>query len=75
MIYTRVERNGPARSWISSASGGAPVALTSDTGSSEFSGSWSPDGSWFVYFGLRDGKAALMKVKTSGQSALVVLNP
>ena len=75
VIYARVERNGPARLWISSASGGAPIALTNEKGLSEFPGSWSPDGSWFVYLTVRDGKAVLMKVKTSGQSAPVVLKP
>jgi Tol biopolymer transport system component len=75
VIYTRIERNGLARLWISSASGGAPIALTNEAGSSEFPGSWSPDGSWFAYNRIGDGKAALMKVKTSGQSAPVVLKP
>ncbi len=62
-----------ARLWISSVSGGAPVPLTNDGGLGESGGDWSPDGNWFVYLVVRAGKIDLMKVKTSGQSAPVLL--
>jgi len=64
---------GGTHLWISSLSGGAPVRLTSDEASAEFPGSWSPDGSWFTYAAIRNGKKDLMKVKTSGQAAPVVV--
>jgi Tol biopolymer transport system component len=69
VAYTRLEVQGTAKLWMSSAAGGAPVRVTSDQSSSEFPGSWSPDGSMFVYLAIRSGKVDLMKVKMSGQAA------
>jgi Tol biopolymer transport system component len=78
VIYGRIGHSDIAGSstaqiWISSVSGGAPVPLTSDTVSNEMPGSWSPDGNWVVYVRLQNGKADIMKVKTSGQAVPVVL--
>ncbi|HTS28514.1 MAG TPA: protein kinase [Bryobacteraceae bacterium] len=74
VIYGRVDRQGRNQLWISSVSGGAPVQLTNDTVSAgEFQGSWSPDGAWYVYLATRDGKRDLLKVKTNGQAAPVVV--
>jgi Tol biopolymer transport system component/tRNA A-37 threonylcarbamoyl transferase component Bud32 len=74
VVYTRIDIGGKAnRLWISAVAGGTPVPLTNDEASSEFPGSWSLDGSWFVYVCFQDGKPNLMKVKTSGQAAPVVL--
>ncbi len=73
VAFTRIEYSGPARLWISSTAGGAPVRLTNDDSSAEFSGSWSSDGSWFAYSAIRNGSRDLMKVKTSGQAAPVLL--
>jgi Tol biopolymer transport system component len=75
VAYGRVEyRTGfAARLWISAASGGAPVPLTDDSRSAEFPGSWSPDGSWFTYGRVLNGKVDLMKVKTSGEATPTVL--
>jgi eukaryotic-like serine/threonine-protein kinase len=73
VIYTRFDRGpGEARLWISAVSGGEPLALTNDK-ASEFPGSWSPDGSSFVYQAIRGGRMDLLKVKTSGQAAPVLL--
>jgi Tol biopolymer transport system component len=73
VIYERFS-GGSARLWISAVSGGAPTPLTDETESEEFAtGSWSPDGSWFVYRAMRKGKFALMKVKTTGQAAPITL--
>jgi serine/threonine protein kinase len=74
VIYTRIERGTTARLWISSIAGGTPIQLTNDD-AAEFPGSWSPDGAYFAYYALRDGKANLMKVKTTGQAAPVLLRP
>jgi Tol biopolymer transport system component len=73
VIYSRLDRAGVARLWISSLSGGAPVRLTNTEGSFEPGGSWSPDGSRFVYLQNQAGKASLMMVKTSGNAAPAVL--
>ena len=40
---------------------------------SGYPGSWSPDGTWFVYHSVRGGKANLMKVKATGQVAPIML--
>ena len=71
IVYTRSEANR-TRLWLSAVTGGTPIPLTSDT-ATEFSGSWSPDGSWFAYLGINAGKRELMKVKTTGQATPVVL--
>jgi eukaryotic-like serine/threonine-protein kinase len=78
VLYTRLGHSEAAGSstahlWISSTSGGAPTPVTNDTVSSEFPGAWSPDGNWIVYMRLQNGKADLMKVKSSGQAEPVVL--
>jgi serine/threonine protein kinase len=73
LVYTCVGKSSGGRLWISSVSGGAPVALTNMTDAAEFPGSWSPDGNWFVYRAYRNGKLDLMKVKTTGQAAPIVL--
>jgi eukaryotic-like serine/threonine-protein kinase len=78
VIYARIERApggglSAVRLWISSIAGGTPVPLTNDTPVFVTGGAWSPDGNWFVYEAPRDGKTALMKVKTSGQATPEVL--
>jgi Tol biopolymer transport system component len=67
VVYTRMERNGGGRNWISSVNGGAPVQLTNDQKATEFPGSWSPDGSTFAYIAIHEGAKDLMKVRASGQ--------
>ena len=71
IIYARVEANTP-RLWLSAVTGGTPIPLTNET-AAEYSGSWSPDGSWFAYLRINSGKWELMKVKTTGQAAPVAL--
>ena len=71
-IYTRIGEGTTARIWISSVTGGAPIRLTNED-AAEYTGSWSPDGAWFVYCGVRDDKVDLKKVKTTGQATPIVL--
>jgi Tol biopolymer transport system component len=73
VIYSHLAGDGGGRLWMSSVSGGAPVQVTNEAQSVEFPGSWSPDGSWFVYLAMRNGNVHLMKVKTSGQAAPAVV--
>jgi Tol biopolymer transport system component len=74
VVYAEIDTGGRAnRLWISAVAGGTPVPLTDDQASAEFPGSWSLDGNWFVYLAYRDGKPDLLKVKTTGQAAPVVL--
>ncbi len=73
VIYTRIEQQvGSAHLWISAVASHAVVRLTNDA-VVEFPGSWSPDGNWFAYMRVRNGKFDLMKVKTTGQAAPVLL--
>jgi Tol biopolymer transport system component len=70
-----MDRIGAIRLWISSISGGSPTPLTDETAHVEEPGSWSPDGMWFCYRGVSNGKIYLMKVKTTGQAKPIVLKP
>jgi serine/threonine protein kinase/Tol biopolymer transport system component len=78
VIYTRVQRGGigpQGRLWISSLAGGSAVPLTAGPAKgTEYGGSWSPDGVWFVYSRIADGKRQLMKAKTTGQTQPETIN-
>lgn len=73
VIYQRVElenTTGGASSnlWISAVAGSSPERVTS-RGQREQTGSWSPDGEWYVYTTLElDGSSTLKKVRTTGQA-------
>jgi Tol biopolymer transport system component len=54
--------------------GGTPIQLTNDT-IGKLPGTWSPDGAWFVYPRIEDGRLSLMKVKTTGQASAILLKP
>ena len=74
VIYTRIERNGEGRLWISAVAGGSPIRATSDKQSgAEFAGSWSPDGTWFAYYAVDADKLNLMKIQTNGEAAPVMI--
>jgi Tol biopolymer transport system component len=78
VIYGRIGHaetagSSTAHIWISSVSGGAPVPVTNDATSAEFPGAWSPDGAWLAYIRIQNGKADIMKVKTSGQATPILL--
>lgn len=76
VIYTRITNgSAAARLWISAISGGAPVPATDGScPGPEYPGSWSPDGRWFTYRCAREGREDLMRVKTSGQAAPVLVH-
>jgi len=73
IVYVRIGRSGVARLWISSLAGGAPIRLTNAEPSAEYGGSWSPDGSHFVYLQVQDGKDSLMVARISGAATPVTL--
>src|SRR5262245_30614685 len=74
VTYTRIERDGTARLWISAVAGGTPIRVSRDEERvGEFPGTWSPDGGWLTYYGVRDGKLDLMKAKTSGEAVPMLL--
>ena len=75
VIYTRVERTGEGRLWISAVAGGSPIRATTDNQSgAEFAGSWLiTDGTWFAYFAVDGDKLDLMKIQTNGEAAPVMI--
>jgi serine/threonine protein kinase len=75
LIYAALGPQNDLRLWISSLSGGAPARLTNATApGSEWGGSWSPDGTRFVYFFSQAGKpASLMMVRTTANAAPALL--
>ncbi len=75
IIYTRIERAGWERLWMSAMSGGSPVRVVKDDSERDFAGSWSPDGLWFVFLSLDGGVSSLKKVKTNGQADPETLVP
>ena len=74
LIYARIDHAGVTRLWISSLSGGTPIRLTNAESGFEFGGTWSPDGSHFVYLQANGGgKASLMIVRPSGDAKSILL--
>jgi len=74
VVYTRIDKGTVAnRLWISAVAGGPAVPLTNGHASTEYPGSWSSDGSWFVYIAVADGKSNLARVKTTGQATPVIV--
>jgi serine/threonine protein kinase/Tol biopolymer transport system component len=75
VIYTLIDHaTGSFALWMAAVSGGAPLRLTNESSATEEPGSWSPDGAWYVYQALHSGNEDLMKVKTSGEAAPVLLH-
>ena len=58
---------------MSAITGGSPVRLVKGSAERERPGSWSPDGNWFVYYHVAEGRSSLNKVKTTGQAEAEVL--
>jgi Tol biopolymer transport system component len=73
VIYARVDSAGNGKLWISAISGGTPSRLTNVETDMEYPGSWSPDGNWFAYVGVRRGAVAVMKVRTTGQALPILV--
>jgi Tol biopolymer transport system component len=73
VIYTRFDSNENGKLWISATTGGTPSRLTNAETDIEYPGSWSPDGSWFVYVANRNARSDLMKIKTTGQATPILV--
>ena len=55
--------------WISPLSGEPPARLWDDPARSGQRGpSWSPDGNWIAYYGVRGGRAAVMKARVGANT-------
>ncbi len=68
VIYIHHDIQGHTRLWMSAVSGGIPTPVTKDGAVMQFPGSWLPDGVWYAYRESIDGKASLMKAKTTGRA-------
>jgi WD40 repeat protein len=75
VIYTRVTNNGAVRLWMSAVAGSSPVQLVKGPEATEFAGSWSPDGRWFVYWSVTGSTGSLNRVKTTGDAAPQIITP
>jgi Tol biopolymer transport system component len=73
VIYERNDSREIGRLWISSLAGGNPLRLTNVESEVEEGGSWSPDGSRFVYLQVEPGKLALMLARTTGSATPTLL--
>lgn len=73
VAYTRDDKDRQFQAWISSVSGGPPVRLTNDKDAVERAGSWSPDGARMVYWHVRNNRASLMLVNTTGEATPALL--
>ncbi len=68
-VAYRAQVSGGAAIWISPLSGERPVRLWDDPAKSGQRGpSWSPDGNWIAYYGVRGGRAAVMKVRVGANT-------
>jgi serine/threonine protein kinase len=53
--------------WVSPLSGDTPVQLWDDpNGSPQRGPSWSADGNWIAYYGLHEGRPAILKIRVGG---------
>jgi Tol biopolymer transport system component len=80
VIYLRIERDaagasGGSQLWMSAVAGGPPIPLTAGSVLSEHAGSWSPDGSWYVYVGGGPPAWTLNRVRTLGHMQPEVIAP
>ena len=58
--------------FIMNADGSDPHAITSNTFSSDWMQSWSPDGKWLVYVSSKDGNNELYIIDINGQNQRVL---
>lgn len=69
IAYRQQHETGGGVIWISPLTGEPPVRLWDDPSRSPQRGpSWSPDGNWIAYYGVRNGRTALMKARVGGSS-------
>ena len=74
VIYAALfKRGGSDRLWMSAVAGGPPVRLLKSSAEVSSPGSWSPDGNWYVYLSMQQGRISLNKVKTTGEAEPEVL--
>jgi Tol biopolymer transport system component len=76
VIYRRSELGTSGGLYMSALAGGAPARLVEAeaSGVAPWSGSWSPDGRWFVYQQAEGrGRTSLRKVSTTGGATPITL--
>jgi serine/threonine protein kinase len=69
-VAYRALLGGETSIWISPLTGEPPVRLWQDPAKSPQRGpSWSPQGDWIAYYGVHEGRPAVMKVRVGGSAA------
>jgi dipeptidyl aminopeptidase/acylaminoacyl peptidase len=69
LAYRARRKPEGAAIWLSPLAGGAPLPLWNDPARSPQRGpSWSPDGTSIAYYGIRDSKPAVMKVRVGANA-------
>ena len=68
LAFRRVDLTGDSI-WITTLTGDTPVPLWNDPRRSPQGGPvWSPDGNWIAYYGIHDGRQAVLKARIGGSS-------
>jgi len=65
-VAYRVEDGRDFSVWISPLSGDTPVRLWNDPGQQQRGASWSPDGAWIAFYGVKDGRNMIAKARVGG---------
>ncbi len=68
-VAFRVDEGGSLSVRISSLSGDTPVRLWNDPNQQQRGAAWSPDGGWIAFYGFRDGRNSISKVRVGGSVA------
>ncbi len=64
VAYVRSAATGGVAIWISPLTGESPERMWEDPiGLPQRGPSWSPDGNWIAYYGVRAGKSSMLKVR------------
>ena len=68
VAYVRSPQSGGVAIWISPLTGESPERLWEDpAGAPQRGPTWSPDGNYVAYYGMRDGKSVLLKTRLGSE--------
>ncbi|MCU1336505.1 MAG: serine/threonine protein kinase [Bryobacterales bacterium] len=67
-VAYRMEDGRDYSVWISSLSGDTPSRLWNDPAQEQRGASWSPDGAWIAFYGVRDGRNTVSKARVGGNA-------
>jgi len=67
-VAYRMEDGRDFSIWISALSGDTPVQLWKDPSQVQRGATWSPDGAWIAFYGVKDGRFTVSKARVGGNS-------